>query len=76
MRGFLKSAIAHLRFVNHSSVRRREGRIARAIADRRLARSENSAQRRYGMSAQIREEHDASCDVPEATRKGGLDEIG
>jgi Fic family protein len=32
------------------------GRIARAIADMQLARSEGSPQRFYSMSAQIREE--------------------
>ncbi len=49
------------------------GRIARAIADMALARSENSTQRFYSMSAQIRLERNAYYDVLEKTQKGGLD---
>jgi Fic family protein len=49
------------------------GRIARAIADMALARSENSARRFYSMSAQIRAERKAYYDVLEATQKGDLD---
>ena len=49
------------------------GRIARAIADMVLARSENSAQRFYSMSAQIRQERKAYYDILEATQKGELD---
>jgi Fic family protein len=49
------------------------GRIARAIADWLLARSENSAQRFYSMSAQIRQERKAYYDILEKTQKGTLD---
>jgi len=49
------------------------GRIARAIADLALARSENSPQRFYSMSAQIRIERKAYYDILEATQKGSLD---
>src|SRR5258707_669930 len=49
------------------------GRIARAIADMALVRSENSAQRFYSMSAQIRVERKAYYDILEAIQKGGLD---
>ena len=49
------------------------GRIARAIADMALARSENSPQRFYSMSAQIRQERKAYYDMLEATQKGDLD---
>jgi Fic family protein len=38
-----------------------------------LARSEQSAQRFYSMSAQIRLEHTAYYDILEATQKGDLD---
>ncbi|HEY2356183.1 MAG TPA: Fic family protein [Phenylobacterium sp.] len=46
------------------------GRIARAIADLALARSEASTQRFYSMSAQIRSEAKAYYDILEATQKG------
>jgi Fic family protein len=49
------------------------GRIARAIADMALARSEKSAQRFYSMSAQIRQERKAYYDILEATQKAELD---
>ena len=50
----LKSALAHLWFVTIHPFDDGNGRIARAIADMALARSEQSAQRFYSMSAQIR----------------------
>jgi Fic family protein len=49
------------------------GRIARAIADVALARSEASPQRFYSMSAQIRLERSAYYDILEATQKADLD---
>ena len=49
------------------------GRIARAIADMALARSEHSAQRFYSMSAQIRRERNDYYSELEATQKGDLD---
>ena len=49
------------------------GRIARAIADMSLARWENSPQRFYSMSAQIRIERREYYDMLESTQKGGLD---
>ena len=41
-----------------------------------LARSENSPQRFYSMSAQIRAERKAYYDILETTQKGGLDITG
>jgi len=49
------------------------GRIARAIADWILARSEKSSQRFYSMSAQIRLERNAYHDILERTQKETLD---
>lgn len=69
----LKAALAHLWFVMIHPFDDGNGRIARAISDMALARSENSAQRFYSMSAQIRRERDAYYDVLEATQKGDLD---
>ena len=69
----LKSAIAHLWFVTIHPFEDGNGRIARAIADMMLARSEKSSQRFYSMSAQIRVERNAYYDILEATQKGELD---
>jgi Fic family protein len=69
----LKAALAHLWFVTIHPFDDGNGRIARAIADMALARSEQSAQRFYSMSAQIRLERNAYYDILEQTQKGGLD---
>jgi Fic family protein len=69
----LKAAIAHLWFVTIHPFDDGNGRIARAIADMSLARSENSPQRFYSMSAQIRQERNAYYDVLEKTQKSDLD---
>ncbi len=69
----LKSALAHLWFVTIHPFDDGNGRIARAIADMQLARSEGSPQRYYSMSAQIRRERDAYYKTLEATQKGDLD---
>jgi Fic family protein len=69
----LKAAVAHLWFVTIHPFDDGNGRIDRAIADMALARSENSAQRFYSMSAQIRVERKAYYDILEATQKGDLD---
>ena len=69
----LRAAIAHLWFVTIHPFDDGNGRIARAIADMALARSEQSPQRFYSMSAQIRIERKAYYDILEATQKGDLD---
>jgi Fic family protein len=69
----LKAGIAHLWFVTIHPFDDGNGRIARAIADMVLARSEESAQRFYSMSAQIQQERKAYYDILEATQKGDLD---
>jgi Fic family protein len=69
----LKSAIAHLWFVTIHPFDDGNGRIARAIADWILARSEKSSQRFYSMSAQIRLERNAYYDILERTQKETLD---
>ena len=69
----LKAALAHLWFVTIHPFDDGNGRIARAIADMALARSEQSPQRFYSMSAQIRLERNAYYDMLEATQKGELD---
>ena len=69
----LKAGIAHLWFVTIHPFDDGNGRIARAIADMMLARSEKSAQRFYSMSAQIRQERKAYYAILEATQKGDLE---
>ena len=69
----LKAAVAHLWFVTIHPFEDGNGRIARAIADLLLARSEGSSQRFYSMSAQIREERKGYYDILESTQKGELD---
>jgi Fic family protein len=69
----LKAGLAHLWFVTIHPFDDGNGRIARAIADMALARSENSPQRFYSMSAQIRQERGAYYDILEETQKGTLD---
>jgi Fic family protein len=69
----LKAGLAHLWFVTAHPFDDGNGRIARAIADMALARSENSPQRFYSMSSQIRQERSQYYDVLEATQKGTMD---
>jgi Fic family protein len=68
-----RAGLAHLWFVTIHPFDDGNGRIARAIADLSLARSENSAQRFYSMSAQIREERAEYYDILERTQKGTMD---
>ena len=68
----IKAAIAHLWFVTLHPFDDGNGRIARAIADMQLARAEESPQRFYSMSAQIRIERNAYYDILERTQKGSL----
>lgn len=69
----IKAALAHLWFVTIHPFEDGNGRIARAIADLALARSENSPQRFYSMSAHIRAERNAYYDQLERTQKGTTD---
>jgi Fic family protein len=68
----LRAAIAHLWFVTIHPFEDGNGRIARALADMTLARSENSPHRFYSMSAQMRDERDAYYGGLEETQKGAL----
>lgn len=69
----LKAALAHLWFVTIHPFDDGNGRIARAIADLQLSRSENDAQRFYSMSAQIRNERDEYYEILKSTQRGTLD---
>jgi Fic family protein len=69
----LRAGIAHLWFVTIHPFEDGNGRIARALADMLLARSERSPQRFYSMSAQIQNERAAYYGGLEETQKGTLD---
>ena len=69
----LKAALAHLWFVTIHPFDDGNGRIARAIADMSLARSEGSPQRFYSMSAQISEERGEYYGILERTQTGTMD---
>ena len=69
----LKAGLAHLWFVTIHPFDDGNGRIARAITDLQLARSEQSPQRFYSMSAQIRRERQAYYDILAETQGGTLD---
>jgi Fic family protein len=69
----LIAGLAHLWFVTVHPFDDGNGRIARAIADMALARSEKTGQRFYSMSAQIRREHKGYYETLESTQKGDLD---
>jgi Fic family protein len=69
----LKAGVAHLWFVTIHPFEDGNGRIARAIADMALARSELTAERFYSMSSQIRSERVRYYELLEATQRGELD---
>lgn len=69
----LKAALAHLWLVTIHPFDDGNGRIARAVADMMLARSEESPQRFYSMSSQIRQERDTYYGVLERTQRGTTD---
>ena len=69
----IKAAVAHLWFVTIHPFDDGNGRITRALTDMLLARSDNSNQRFYSMSAQIRLERKQYYEMLEKTQKGNLD---
>jgi Fic family protein len=68
----LIAGLAHLWFVTIHPFEDGNGRIARAIADMALSRSEKSRQRFYSMSAQIQQERQDYYFTLEWTQKGDL----
>ena len=69
----LTAGLAHLWFVTIHPFDDGNGRIARAIADMVLSRSESSRRRFYSMSAQIRRERKDYYATLESTQKGDVD---
>ncbi len=69
----LKAAIAHLWFVSIHPFDDGNGRIARALTDMLLARSESCAKRFYSMSAAVKTMQKDYYDVLERTQRGDGD---
>ncbi|WP_410875069.1 Fic family protein [Nocardia sp. A7] len=69
----LKAGLAHLWFVTIHPFDDGNGRIARAIGDLALARSEHSPLRFYSLSAQIQRDRKNYYAVLESTQRGDLD---
>jgi Fic family protein len=68
----IKAAIAHLWFITIHPFQDGNGRIARALTDMLLARSDKSTQRFYSMSARIRIDRKAYYHILEKTQKGHM----
>ena len=71
--GIVRAAIAHLWFVTVHPFEDGNGRVARALAEMCLARSENSVQRFYSLSAQIRRDRSRYYSSLETVQKGDLE---
>ena len=69
----MKAGLAHVWFVTIHPFDDGNGRIARALTDMLLARADESRQRFYSMSAQIRILRNEYYDILEKTQKGTLD---
>jgi len=69
----LKAGIAHLWFLTIHPFEDGNGRIARALTDLLLSRSDGVVQRYYSLSAQILKERKGYYEILEKTQKGTLD---
>ncbi len=69
----LKAGMAHFWFVTIHPFEDGNGRIARAIADMVLARTEGAPERFYSLSAQIEAERKQYYLTLESSQRGGLD---
>jgi Fic family protein len=69
----IKAGLAHLWFVTLHPFDDGNGRIARAVGDLFLARSDGSPQRFYSLSSQIQRERKGYYEVLERTQRGNLD---
>lgn len=69
----IKAGIVHLWFVIIHPFEDGNGRIARALTDMLLARSENSSDRFYSMSSQIKKVRKSYYDILQITQKDSVD---
>jgi Fic family protein len=69
----VRAGLGHLWFVTLHPFDDGNGRIARAIGDLLLTRSDNSSRRFYSLSAQIQRERNAYYDILERTQKSTMD---
>lgn len=69
----IKAGVAHLWFVTIHPFEDGNGRVSRAITDMQLSRTDNSSQRFYSMSSQIRKERNQYYKILEKTQSGDLD---
>lgn len=69
----IKAAIAHFGFITIHPFEDGNGRIARAITELLLCRSDKLAQRFYSMSSQIQKERKGYYQILESCQKNGLD---
>ena len=69
----IKAGITHLWFVTIHPFEDGNGRIARAISDMQLAKSDEIPQRFYSMSSQISRERKQYYDILEKTQKGTVE---
>ena len=69
----IKAGVAHLWFITIHPFEDGNGRIARAITDMLLTRSDGISQRFYSMSAQIRQVRKEYYEILERTQKNSLD---
>ena len=71
--GVLSAGVAHLWFVTVHPIEDGNGRLARAITDMALARSENSPRRFCSLSSEIRQHRNDYYQMLERTQKGDAD---
>ncbi|MBC7381910.1 MAG: Fic family protein [Bacteroidia bacterium] len=69
----VKAGVAHLWFITLHPFEDGNGRIARALTDLLLARADESQQRFYSMSAQIRVERKGYYEILEKIQTGSID---
>ncbi|GHU20106.1 cell division protein Fic [Alphaproteobacteria bacterium] len=69
----LKAAVVHLWFVILHPFEDGNGRVARALTDLLLARSENSPLRFYSLSSQIKKNRNSYYDILERVERSSLD---
>jgi Fic family protein len=72
----LKAALAHVWFLTVHPFEDGNGRIARALSDMVLCRADQTGQRYYSMSAQMRKDRKSYYEVLEKTQKGSMDVTG